>query len=241
MILKTQAICIKNTRYGESSVISKMFSQEYGLSAFIIQGINRKSSAIKPSHIAPGNIVDLVIYQKPNAGIQRVKELRIAEPLLLVQTDMVKNAVLQFIMEIIVKTNEEQHPDDIVFNFLRKSILDLEKRTEYLGQVPLYFLCNYLKFSGWFPNLELWEEGKIFKIYEGRFELNNSAISNHALNPEQSKDLFLLLQSAIEEQAEIIYINNRREMFNTLLAYYEIHILKGKKIKSPAILAEVLY
>ena len=111
MIVKTEAICIKNTRYGESSIICKLFTSEYGLSSYIIQGINRKSSSIKPSHIAPGNITELIIYQKPHGGIQRVKELKIHVPLLQVHIDMKKNAVLQFMLEIIAKTNEEHLKD----------------------------------------------------------------------------------------------------------------------------------
>ena len=241
MITKTEAICIKNTRYGESSVISKMFTAECGLSSYIIQGVNRKSSPIRPSHLATGNILDLVIYQKPHASLQRIKELKINTPLLLVHTDMVKNAVLQFIIEIIAKTNEEHLKDEMIFNFLKETIIELETNTKQTGFVPLFFLCNYLKFSGWYPNLELWQEENTFNLREGRFEPRDISQAANELGVDQSKELFNILVSLSENKAPIISDNtNRRELFNALILYYEIHILKGKKIKSPAILAEVL-
>jgi DNA repair protein RecO (recombination protein O) len=239
MILKTLAICIKNTRYGESSVISKMFSLEFGLCAFMAQGINRKSSAIKPSHLTPGNILELVIYQKPNASIHRIKELKIQTPLLQIHTDFRKNAVLQFMLEIIAKTSEEQHKDEIVFNFLKTSILDLEARTEDFGMAPFYFLSQYLKFSGWFPNLEVWEDGMKFNIVEGRFEHENDLGSEKQLSSEHSKSLYQALLSVQNNTSDFKEIAYKRELFNTLLTYFELHLLKGKKIKSPTILAEV--
>ncbi len=240
MIQKTEAICIKNTRYGESSVICKMFSAEHGLSSYLIQGLNRKSSQMRPSHISPGNIVELVIYQKPQASIQRIKELRVIASLIQVQTDMAKNLVLQFILEIIAKTNEDHLKDEIVFNFLKETIIELET-TEQFGYVPLFFLCNYLKFSGWFPNLELWQEGNVFNIREGKFERPNQSKIVNDLPPEQSKQLFNILQSLQKNEKPGIKKNlYKKELFKTMLTYYEIHILKGKKIKSPAILSEVL-
>ncbi len=241
MIVKTEAICIKNTRYGESSVISKMFTIEYGLSSFIIQGINRKSSAIRPSHIAPGNILELVIYQKPNATIQRIKELKVITPLHQVHIDMVKNAVLQFILEIIAKTNEENLKDEIVFNFLRQTITELEEMTEDIGYAPLYFLCRYLKFSGWFPNLELLQEGDSFNLKEGRFAKADILRTSDELNQSQSKELYKILLSVQNDSAQIkTEIGFRKDLFTALLKYFDFHILKGKRIKSPAILSEVL-
>ncbi len=241
MIVKTEAICIKNTRYGESSVICKMFSIEHGLSSFIIQGINRKSSQIRPSHISPGNILELVIYQKPNSTIQRVKEIKVIIPLLTVHTDMVKNAILQFIIEIIAKTNEENLKDVIVYDFLKKTITELEELKEDYGSVPLYFLCKYLKFSGWFPNLELWQEGDTFNLKEGRFGKSEIQRTSDELDESQSKELYCILLSVQNETthkvSELIY---RKALFTALLQYFEFHILKGKRIKSPAILSEVL-
>jgi DNA repair protein RecO (recombination protein O) len=240
MILKTEAICIKNTRYGESSVISKMFTVEHGLSSYIIQGLNRKSSIIRPSHISSGNIVEMVIYQKPNSTLQRVKELKVVMPLIQIHIDMRKNAILQFILEIISKTNEDDLKDIIVYQFLKQSILDLENSKDEIGNVPLLFLCHYLKFSGWFPNLEIGKQGDIFNLNEGRFyksQLHLTEELSEILSNELHK---ILLEVQNHSDLKIFKISHKKEIFNILLLYYEIHILKGRKIKSPSILAEVL-
>lgn len=240
MILKTEAICIKNTRYGESSVISKMFTIEHGLSSYIIQGLNRKSSNIRPSHISPGNIVEMVIYQKPNSTVQRVKELKVSLPLIQIHIDMRKNAILQFILEIISKTNEDDFKDIIIYQFLKQSILDLENSRDELGNIPLLFLCHYLKFSGWFPNLETWQQGDIFNLNEGRFGKSELHSPNEVSDIYSNELHTILLKVQNQTDMKVFKVIYKKEIFSILLKYYEIHILKGKKIKSPSILAEVL-
>ena len=240
MILKTEAICIKNTRYGDSSVISKMFSLDEGLCSYMAQGTYRKSSQIKPSYLIPGNILELVVYQKPHANIQRIKEVKVVSQLHEVHTDMRKNAILQFILELIAKTNEEQHKDELVYYFLRETLTDLENTTDRISLFTLKFMSGYLKFSGWFPDLLQYEPGSVFNLEEGRFENEINDLASNCLSPELTALFYQIFTESKAEGPEIISSKNRKELFNALLRYYEIHVLKGRKIKSPTILAEVL-
>ena len=241
MMNKTQGICLRNTRYGDSSVVCRIFTSEFGISSYLVQGIHRKTASIRPSHIAPGNIVDMVIYHKPGAGIQRVKELRIQESLSSIHTDMVKNAILQFILEMVVKTNEEHLKDEIIFQYIRSTIVALEAEKEGINRFPLVFLCGYLRFTGWFPNLESYEEGYVFNLNEGQFEDPESSGISRKLDVEISKVLFELLEAILNNQS-IVQMTPmvRHQLFTAMLQYYEIHILKGKKIHSPEILNEIL-
>lgn len=239
MILKTNAICIKNTRYGETSVISKMYCSALGLCAFIVQGVNRKTAPIKPSHLLPGNILELVVYQKPHSGIQRIKELRMIHPLQQIHTDIRKNAVLQFMLEIFYKSNEELHPDEQLYAFLQSAVLELEHCNEGFGQIPFAFLTRYLAYSGWHPNIDQWEDKLRFNLQEGRFEPENPLYLKQQLDPEQSRMFYqalLFAQKENEQQLNNVY---SKALFGTLLAYFELHVLKGKPIKSPAILKAV--
>ena len=46
MITKTKAIVLRNTNYGESSIISKMYTREFGVRTYILQSIRKGKSAI---------------------------------------------------------------------------------------------------------------------------------------------------------------------------------------------------
>lgn len=240
-MLKTEAICIKNTRFGESSVVSKMFTVDSGLNSFMIQGLNRKKNAIQPSHILPGNLLEMVVYNRSYGSVQRVKEIRITHPLTEIHTNMVKSAILQFMLEIVVKSNEEDFRDPVVFEFLKRCILELESQSDNLSGFPLLFLCKNLRHSGWFPNVEVFKPGYIFDLNEGKFESFENISGHVKLSIEESLDLYNILK-LVQENLKVPQesLVHRKALFSSLLYYYQIHLLKGKPIKSPVILAEIL-
>ena len=84
MLSKTRAIVFRNTNYSESSVISKMYTREFGLRSYMFKGIKRGKSAIKPAMILPLSIVDMDVYNRPNSNINSVKDLK--PTLLLIDT-----------------------------------------------------------------------------------------------------------------------------------------------------------
>ena len=189
MLLKTQAICVKNTRFGESGVISKLFTQDHGMASFLVQGINRKSSLIKASHILPGNILEIVYYKKSTNNISRIKEIRLLENFYN-NADISRTSVLQFIVEIISKTNEDEVADEVIYNFIKYSIISLKKDNQKLKFFPLIFLCKYLKHTGWYPNFdEITDESK-FNLNEGKFVSENDFSDKLLLNNKRSKQMF---------------------------------------------------
>ena len=237
MIVKTEAICLKNTRFGESSIVSKMFSLKDGLSSYMVQGVHRKSNTIRPSHLTPGNILEMVIYEKPNASMQRIKEVKTLAPLYEIHSDMKKNAVLQFILEIVAKTNEEMHPDEMIYRFLKDTLLRMESGSTNPACMPIYFLRDYLKFTGWYPDPDLWKKGFVFEMQEGVFGSDTDPVNRNKLEPEMSELVYRVLVADSED--ELIY-QNRKKLLKTFVEYYDIHLLKGKKIQSPEVLSVIL-
>lgn len=240
MLLKTQAICVKNTRFGESGVISKLFTQDHGMASFLVQGINRKSSLIKASHILPGNIIEIVYYRKSTNNLSRIKEIKLIENLYN-NEDIGRTSVLQFIIEIISKTNEDEVADDEIYNFIKYSIISLKNDKLKLKFFPLIFLCKYLKYSGWYPNFEKITDESIFNLNEGKFVIENNYSDKFILDKNLSTKLFEVFDCAEKyDYPEINLSFNHKEVFQCVITYYEIHLLKGKKIKSPEIFSDIL-
>ncbi|MCC6721949.1 MAG: DNA repair protein RecO [Bacteroidia bacterium] len=241
MILKTEAICIKNTRFGESGIISKLYTKDRGISSFLIQGINRKSSIIKNSHIMPGNLLEIVYYKKTSLGISRIKETKLTDNFYGLETNISKNAVLQFVLEIISKTNEDEIEDESLFNFLQKSLRFLNNKETQIKYFPLIFLCKYLSFTGWYPNIDDAKDECYFNLKEGKFIQKTDLSEKLILNSNISKKLYDVLTISSRMNYSDINIDlNQKEILQYLITYFEIHLLKGKKIKSPEILSEIL-
>ena len=68
MLQKTRGIILRNIKFKETSYITSIYTEKYGLLSFIINGVRSGKGAIKPSQIMPLTIADFVIYFKENAN-----------------------------------------------------------------------------------------------------------------------------------------------------------------------------
>jgi DNA repair protein RecO (recombination protein O) len=127
MIAKTRAIVFKNTNYGESSLISRMYTRNFGIRTYMLQSIKKGKSAIKPSMVMPLSLVEMDVYEKNNANINRVKELKNTPLLLNIHSDIVKKSIGMFMVEILNQSIIEEHCEEELFDFIEQRILELEK------------------------------------------------------------------------------------------------------------------
>ena len=73
MITKTRGVVLNYIKYGDTSIICKIYTEQFGLQSYIINGI-RNSKSKNIGLFQPLNILDLVVYYKKTSGLQRIKE-----------------------------------------------------------------------------------------------------------------------------------------------------------------------
>ena len=69
MLHKIRGIVIKTTDYSESSVVAQIFTEDFGVQSYLINGVKRPKGKIRLSMLQPLHLLDMVVYFKPNAGI----------------------------------------------------------------------------------------------------------------------------------------------------------------------------
>ena len=235
MITKTKAIVLRNTNYGESSVISKMYTREFGVRTYILQSIRKGKSAIKPSMIQPLSLVDLDIYEKPNSSINRIKELKNNPLLMDIQDSVPKKTVALFLLELLNQCIVEEQYEEELFDFIAAQIIFLE-REPLNALFPIYFMLRLTYYLGIEPQGEFSIDTPYLSLEEWIF-LEQSGVST--VSKEISELISLLANNS---NWSLISINSdlRREGLNQLIKYYQYHITKNKKMKSVEILSELL-
>ncbi len=98
-----KGISLHYYKYSESSVIAKIFTENYGLQSYIIKGIRNKNSKNKLSYLHPLNIVSLEISVNKKKGLPFVKEIRSEHNLSSTYSDMQKKFVCMFISEVLMR------------------------------------------------------------------------------------------------------------------------------------------
>ncbi|MGB0851488.1 MAG: DNA repair protein RecO [Bacteroidia bacterium] len=235
MLVKTQAIVLRNTNFRENSIISKMYTREFGIRSYIFHSIRKGKSAIRPSMIQPLSLVDMEVYEKAGTSINKVKELRNVPLLLSTQGDMYKKSIALFLVEILNNCLTEEMCDEELFVYIRGQILKIENK-DVGALFSSVFLIGLSKYLGVEPQGHFSEESKYFDLEEGVF------VAQEGLNTldNQTSLLISLILHSQENDLPSIKTQVRRDTLNALIKYYQIHIMKYKEIKSVQILSELL-
>lgn len=239
MLVKTRAILLKTVKYSENSVIAKLYTEEFGLESFIINNIRSKKAPINAAHLQPLNLLEADIYQRNNANLQRIKELRCNPMLQAIYTDMVKTSVIVFMQEVLGKVIIEKEKNYDLFKFLFDTINFIEQEKSLAGLYPTFWLIKLTKYLGFPPAYDTWVPDAVFLPQQGIFskEINEPLYFDEAQS-------YLIYQLYTSQPNEIKDLKNnaiqRKDLLDKLLLYYRLHSEDFRELKSHKILAEVL-
>jgi DNA repair protein RecO (recombination protein O) len=234
MLQKTEGILLRKVKFSDSSDICKIFTREFGLISFIIQGTGNKKSKIKQAHLSLLNILELDIYNHPVRNLKKMKEMRCFEPLHQIQLNTVKRNQSYFILEVINRTINEDEPFPGLFDFLKNTLIQLDKSSGYDEWLTHKFMINLCQITGHEINATEHIDGSRFDLNNGRFE-NTTWEHPHIISKELSRELAGLVKDD-RYQPPLEY---RISLFYSLLDFLRIHFIGEKPIKSLSVLSMV--
>ncbi len=240
MLHKTRGIVFKVTDYSESSVVAQIFTEDFGVQSYLINGVKRPKGKIRLSMLQPLHLLDMVVYFKPNAGIQRISELR-CEPLLQsIPYDIAKSSIVLFINEILYKCVKHQYEDAKLFEFLHSSIALLDQTAQSISNFHLYFLLQLSRYLGFYPDKSRQGTCSYFDLKNGGYV--KTMAENVFVLSEQHTSYFTGLLNSDFGTFHTIKIpgRERRLLLEKLVLYYQIHVEDLGQIKSHLVLEEVL-
>jgi DNA repair protein RecO (recombination protein O) len=220
MIFKTRGIVFRFTKFKETSIIVTIFTEQFGLQSYIVNGVRSKSAKNKIALYQPLTLLNLVVYHRQNANIERIKEISCLYPYRTLTTDVKKSTLAMFLNELLNKTVRDESHTAEIFEFLCQSLITLdtlEKDYENFHLVFLLKLCRYLGF--------------------GVYSLNE-VLGGRVADVETEKILSQLL--AAEYHTPLIITNRqRRSLLDLLLKFYAEHMESLGEIKSVQVLKDV--
>src|SRR5690606_8893505 len=112
MLQKTNGIVLRSVKYGETSLICSVFTEVYGVQSYLVQGVRTasKTRQNRAGLLQPATLLDMVVYNKPHANLQRIKEFQPAYIYQSLQEHIVKNSVALFSVELLLRLLPEQAP-----------------------------------------------------------------------------------------------------------------------------------
>ena len=236
MLTNSEAIILGYINYSETSVILKTYTRGFGFKSFIIRGIRtKKKKKITLGQLQPLNILDIEFNNK-NSELSYLKTIRIIEPYNSINDDIIKINICLFLAEFLSKILKIDLKNEPLFEFIKQSLLWFDNSSKS-SNFHLLFILKLSDYLGIMPKYSS-EESLYFDIENGIF--TNTPMSNNYIKDRVVKDLKDILGIKFDYNNEILNnINQRKDMLNFLISYYEYHVPGFKRPKSVDILNEV--
>ncbi|MCI0751736.1 MAG: DNA repair protein RecO, partial [Flammeovirgaceae bacterium] len=221
MIHKTRGIVFRFTKFGESSIIVTIFTELFGLQSYLVNGVRSKSSKSKIALFQPLTLLDMEVYHRENANINRIKELKCSHPYVSLMSDSRKSAIAMFLNEVVNKSvREESHATD-VYEFLETSFRTLDHQETNFENFHLIFLIKLSRYLGFGSS-------------------NPDEIMGRRVMGNEEMNLLTILLTCDFATHVPMTLAQRREILESLIYFYKDHIDSLGEIKSMQILKEVM-
>lgn len=231
MLLSSKGIVLQSFKYGENSLISKVFSEEKGLVTLISNRSKGKKNR-QANFFQPLSAIHFVCYLSKSSDIKRTKELSYNNLIPPPTDDVALSAIRFFLAEFLSRVIKEEEQNIVLYSFLEMKLSELNSNSDIVPHFHIKVLIELLEILGIQPLLN--EKETYFDFEEG------SSTSTKPLHPNfcDKADLDALLIA--QKDCSLLNKNNRSSLLNILIDYYNIQLGGGfENIKSKAILEVV--
>lgn len=230
MKYKSRAITLTYIKQGESSIISKIFTEKHGLQSFIIKGVRSKRAKKKLGLFQPLQLVDINATLIPKKGLQYLAEITIIETISTDKINMNKNFLAIFIAEISSKVLQENEQNSGLFKFvweIKQKLYNANTRDENFA---LLFMLNLSKYLGFFPSTEN-INAPFFNLETGEFSGKVFNLNIYLTEEKTTILKHLLLGKKINIPQEL-----KSELLKDIIQYFRLHHYNLSNITSHLII-----
>ncbi|MBC7629184.1 DNA repair protein RecO [Ferruginibacter sp.] len=243
MTHKTKGIVLRTIKYGETSVVVTIFTELFGVQTYMVNGVRTaKKSSAKANHFQPAAILDMIVYHNDLQSMQRIKEFKWDYLFDRVLSDVIKNSIALYMVELLQKCLPQPEQNTPLFYFCEDVLIQLDKANKSVtANFALYFSLQLTHFFGFKMNDDFNEQQNILDLQEGSFVKDQPAHPNF-IDGELAMITSQLLKVMQPFELEDVKLHHdkRRLLLQHYQDYYALHIADFGKMKTLMILHEVL-
>jgi len=227
-----EGIVIRAIKYSDSQLIVHLFTKEYGRISTIVNRSRKKGSS---NFFQPLFHLNFEMTFTDRKSVQRISQLRFAQPYRSIPFSITKNTIAQFISEVLSKVVPENEPDKDLFLFLSNAIHLFDEVDENAQYFHLVFLVHLTRFLGVFPGRR-GPENTFFSPSEGTYV---SKIMHDTI-PDELSDQFDKLVSIPLSQFNSLQLkkDTQKELLAHLIDFYRVQLNVGE-LKTYAVLKQI--
>ena len=244
MLVKTKAIVLRSIKYGDTSLIVNLFTEQAGLQSYMLKGVRSDKLKHKRTGLLQiASLLEIVAEHKPNRQLQHIKEFQPAYIYQTVQEEIVKNTIATFSVELLQKLlpKEEAVEDFFQFVYHYFTLLDNAKNIA-IGNFPLFFSIQCGKHLGYHVLGNYSEQTPYLNAMEGVFSSQPSSFSS-GLSDDDVRVLGQLFQESDIEKVQGMLLNApiRNRLLDWYIQFLQHHTQHLGTLRSLDILRTILH
>lgn len=245
MTHKTKGIVLRTIKYGETSLVVTIFTELFGVQTYMVNGVRTsKRSGAKAVLYQPAAILEMEVYHNELKAMHRIKESSWSVIYNNVLSDVIKNSIALYMVELLYKSLKQPEQNADLFYFCEDAFTQLDVADSNIAaNFPLYFALHLTHFFGFKISNEISgnKDNLYLDLIEGNF-VNEQPLHTHFLKGENAMITSELLKIMQLHELEQVKLNSvkRRELLWKYHDYYALHIQDFGKMKTLQVLHEVL-
>lgn len=244
MVHKTKGIVLRSVKYGETSLVVTMFTELFGLQSYIVNGVRTvsKKGSSKAVFFQPSALLDLVVYHNEYKNLQRIKEYKWSYLYQHIFSDVRKNSVALFMIELLTKSLKQPEANAELFYFMEDALVHLDNASDtVMANFPLFFALHLAVFFGFRISDEYSAENNYLDLEEGLFTPARPQHLNH-LDDKAAEVSSFILKAQHPNELEELKLNQefRRFLLTSYETYYRLHIPEFGSMRTLPVLREMM-
>lgn len=244
MIHATKGIVLRTVKYGDTSIITTIYTERFGMQRYIVKGVRQSSrtSAGKSGFFQPSAMLEMEVYHNEQKQLQFIKEYQWSYLYEKVLFDVVRNAVAMYVVELLQHSLKQPEANPELFYLIEDTLKQLDRGSDTLaGNLPLYFTLHLAGELGFQLQGAYSETSPVLDLQEGVFT-NQAPMHPYYLEGPLAKTTSALATLNFYNDLENFQLNRnlRRELLTAYQHFLSLHITDFGEMRSLGILQEIL-
>ncbi len=235
-MFSTEGIILNHVKYSETSIIVHIYTSMFGRQSYMVNGVRRSRSKGKAVFLQPLTLMQMEVTHHEKKEIHRIIDYKVLHPFCSIPFNQTKRSITFFITEILSKVLKEEHPNKELFDFVFNAIQVLDEIVPGLTNFHLFFLFQLSRFLGFGVSYSNDNTNTFFDLKNSEYR-KTEPDHPYFINEQTLKNWIKLSTLNVEHLNNLeLTSEQRRKLLNSLVLYYELHILKFGSLKSLVVL-----
>lgn len=244
MVHTTKGIVLRTVRYGDTSVISTIYTELFGIQSYIVKGVRQstRKSGGKAGFFQPSAMLEMEVFHNELKQLQFIKEYRWAYLYERILSDVVRNTVAMYVIELLQHSLKQPEANPELFYLIEDTLKQLDRGSDTLaGNLALYFTLQLAAELGFQMQGSYHVQTPYLDLQDGNFVASLPA-HPYYLEGRQAETTSMLLSLTFYNDLDHLVMNRnlRRELLQAYQTYLALHIADFGEMRSLAILQEIL-